>query len=75
MKSIITNAAQIIEEMLPIARNRSNNIKKLDSLQIGQGFTVKRHKVNGLRSAAKRREMKISAYEVDPGVYLICRIF
>ena len=74
--NIINNALEIINEMQPIfRRNRSNNIRKLDSLEIGQGFTVKRHKVSGLRSAAKRREMKITAHEVDPGVFLVCRTF
>lgn len=74
--TIIHNADNIISELLPVVRIRSkNNRQKLENLKIGQGFTTKGYKVAGLRCAAKKLEMKISAYEIDPDIFLICRKF
>lgn len=71
---VIKNANKVAAELNTRGAKPSAAVKQLFKTQIGDGFTTSKKKVQGLRVAAAKNKMKISARAMGYGSYLIVRV-
>ncbi len=66
---IIENASELLQR----TRKSEPITRKLLKLEVGNGFTTMANKVQNLRNAAKKNNMKIATRRMKTGHFLICR--